>query len=560
MIKSKYQTIIEALEANAQWKIEKSTRSRAPKYIFPQRNGEEVRLGYDEVLTLAERYAWDLDAKGVVAGDRIPLVIPTGPEYLGAFFGCMIIGAIPCPMPLPSGLGAVQSYLGKFQQLADYLGVTAAVTNEMYCHLIGHVISMDRTVITEDLTEKRIGHRVQIQSTDIAFIQCTSGTTGTPKGVILTHGNLLANAEQLRIALALGEKETGISWLPLNHDMGLIGGIIFPMYLGCDEVLMDPRTFLRRPASWLKAISKYEGTISAAPNFAYNYTRARVKDQDLNGLDLSSWRRALCGAEPIDSRTLNHFEERFESVGFQRNVFVPCYGLAEASLAVSFHEVGTSFILDHVDRDKLVTEGLVQDVSVWEKDDPGIVSCGPVVPGTEISIVDENGVALPEGQVGRVLVSGPSVSPGYWELPELTAKTIQNGWLDTGDLGYLRGDRLRITGRDKDIIIIRGKCYSPSEFEWAAESVDNVRPGRVAAFGSFNAEAGTEQLHLMLESSLDSEEHCDLRNKVIAAVTRRTGVAPSVVHVRKRHTVPMTTSGKIQRSKAKLIALEMRVV
>jgi acyl-CoA synthetase (AMP-forming)/AMP-acid ligase II len=385
-----------------------------------------------------------------------------------------------------------------------------------------------------------------IQASDVAMVQCTSASTGHPKGVLLTHENLIANVHQIGFVLGVTEKDIPVSWLPLYHDMGLIGCLLFAIYWNLDSVFLSPSRFLRRPVSWLEAISRFKGTMAPAPNFAYAYVTARVKEEELAGLDLSTFRIAMCGAEPVDPRTLLRFEERFAKCGLGGHVAVPCYGLAEATLAVSFHEIGAPLRYDRVSREKLA-QGKVED-------DPAgllVASCGKPMPETRVRIVGDDGRALPEDTVGNVEVLGPSIMKGYHDLPEETARILRDGWLATGDLGYLRKGELRITGRSKDLVIIRGRNYAPSDFEWAAEEVQGIRKGNVVAFGVTDDEQGTEELHLVCESDAEGEARETLAAQVRAHVTKKTGISPTQIELVPRNTIPKTSSGKLKRGETR---------
>jgi acyl-CoA synthetase (AMP-forming)/AMP-acid ligase II len=389
-------------------------------------------------------------------------------------------------------------------------------------------------------------------------LQCTSGSTGLPKGVALSHGNLLANVEQIGLGVEATAADVVVSWLPLNHDMGIIGCLLFAIYWGMDLVLQTPSRFLRRPSTWVRTIAEYRGTLSPAPNFAYGYLTARVRPDEIDGIDLSSWRVAFCGAEPIDAGTMRKFEECFAHYRLRPSVILPCYGLAEASLAVTFHAWGTPLETDLVDRDALGAEGRAEPGASLSTSTE-IVCCGAPLPGTEVKIVDAEGAPLEERRIGRILVRGPSVMRGYYQLPERTAEVLSAGWLDTGDLGYLCGGKLFVTGREKDVVIIRGKCYAPTEFEWAAGEVDGVREGAAVAFGIFDPQRGTELLHLVCEAETSNPaERSRLRDEVMARVAARTGIRPDIVHFVRRYAIPKTTSGKLQRAKTKQMYLEER--
>ncbi|MEC9070837.1 MAG: AMP-binding protein, partial [Myxococcota bacterium] len=319
---------------------------------------------------------------------------------------------------------------------------------------------------------------------DPCFIQFTSGSTSRPKGVVVTHGNLSANT--LCIAghgLQVDQDDCGVSWLPLYHDMGLIGFVLAPLFYHQRIVSLAPLTFLKHPHRWLEAISRHRGTISFAPNFAYGLCTRRIRDRHLEGLDLSSWKVAGCGAEPIRYETMRAFAERFEGAGFDAEALYATYGMAEATLAVSFGPVGRGVVRDKVDLDILKKEHRAAPPATTDAPSLEVVGCGRAFPDHDISIVDEKGEALPERTVGEVVVQGPSITPGYMGNQEATDDAIRKGWLHTGDLGYMVGDELFVCGRKKELIIVGGKNYYPQDIEQAVWDVPSVRTGNVIAFG-----------------------------------------------------------------------------
>jgi acyl-CoA synthetase (AMP-forming)/AMP-acid ligase II len=315
---------------------------------------------------------------------------------------------------------------------------------------------------------------------------------------------------------------------------------------------------MRRPASWLRAIGAYGGTLSPAPNFAYALAARRLADRDLEGLDLRSWRAAMCGAEPIAVASLTAFAERFAPYGLRRESLVPCYGLAEASLCVTMQEPGGGLRFEGVSRGRLASEGVAAPVSGWAAGGAVLFAdCGEPVSGMAVEIRDDAGRRLPEGRVGAIWISGPSVTGGYVGAPELNAATLRGGWLSTGDLGYLRHGRLFVTGRRKDLIIIRGHNYQPTQFEAAAAELPDIAEGRVAAVGVYSPQEATEQLALLVERPRDAAlDEAALRAAIRLRVGLRTGVAPAQVVLIPRNGLPKTTSGKLQRTRARQLYLE----
>lgn len=532
-----------------------------PRTVFiPERadqaGGDETIWRHEDLAVAATKTAAGLADLGVGPGDRVLLCLPTAPEFATAFFGALLVGAVPTAVATPGGFGSADIFGEKLARLADYLEPAAVVGTPMSLDIATlpqgiatitgealHALALDPSAPTRAPRLPEPG--------DTVFIQATSGSTGTPKGVRISHGNLAANCEQIARVAAIGDGDSWVSWLPLHHDMGLIGGFLTSVFCGRDAALMPPSRFLRRPGDWLRNVSRYRGTITAAPNFAFGYTAARVTDEELDGVDLSSWRFLFCGAEPIHAPTVQAFVDRFTAWGLPGDALVPCYGMAEASLAVTVSQPTRPVAYDTVSRSAMAEDGVVTDAEDGDADAVRVVDCGPPVPGTEVRIADAQGNPLGENRIGRIQFRGPSTTPGYFRLPEATAEAWVDGWWDTGDIGYLRDGRLRVTGREKDLIIIRGANYVPTDFELAAQSVPGVRLGGVAAVGLADESGLSEDLHLIVESSADDTEHDALRRAVRVAVSKATGVLPADVHVVAPRSIPKTTSGKVQRAEAR---------
>jgi acyl-CoA synthetase (AMP-forming)/AMP-acid ligase II len=514
-------------------------------------DGSEERVTSEELFVKASALAARLGEDGVAPGDRLIIAIPTSVEFATAFFGSILAGAVPCPTASPSALAPVAEFAGRLAGLAGYLGTDRLLVNEKLQEQIAAVApdAPVRTVAVDAAAPSGVvpspARRRSVS--DVALIQCTSGSTGTPRGAVLTHANLLANTHQIGLAVQVREGDAGVTWLPMYHDMGLTGCFLSSLYWGMDLTLMNPGKFLRDPIAWLSAISRTGATLTASPNFGYAYTTARARDAQLAGIRLDSLRVALCGAEPINIETVRAFEARFAGCGLRRNVVTPAFGLAEASLAVTVHRPG--------DEVRTRRAEAAADVDFAFEAKREAVSCGVVVEGAEVRIAASDGRALAEGTVGRVLVRSPSVMKGYFELKEETDRVLVDGWLDTGDLGFMHAGELFVVGRRKDILIIRGRCLAPSEFEWAAEEVPGVRKGRVVALGLPSVE-GTEALHLVCEMAKGEVGGDDLPERVRAHVAARTGVHAKAVHLTPPGTLPITTSGKVQRARVKAFLLE----
>jgi acyl-CoA synthetase (AMP-forming)/AMP-acid ligase II len=393
----------------------------------------------------------------------------------------------------------------------------------------------------------------ELDPDEISLIQFSSGTTQAPKPVALTHRQILANADAIATAIRAAYPETNgfahvaASWLPLYHDMGLVGGVFTSLFHGRDLVLIPPELFVVRPALWLRAISRHRATISPAPNFAYALCTERVRDEELAGVDLSSWRVALNGAEPVTPLALERFVERFARWGLRPEALTPVYGLAEATLAVTFSALDRRFSVRHFDPRALMETGR----AIPSPSGQPIVSLGPPLPGFDLAIIGDDGQALEPGTLGRVRARGPSIMSGYDGMPEATREVLVDGWLDTGDIGFLFDGELHLVGRAKDLIIVRGRNHSPQDVEHAIDDLPGVRAGCSAAVGALNEDGSGEALWLFVERARDAEmADAAIVQQIRARVLERIGLSAARIVVLAPGTLPRTSSGKIRRSEA----------
>jgi 1-acyl-sn-glycerol-3-phosphate acyltransferase len=396
-----------------------------------------------------------------------------------------------------------------------------------------------------------------VDPSDPALIQYTSGSTGDPKGVLLRHENLLANVRAIGGVVRITPTDVGVSWLPLYHDMGLIGAWLTPLVYGFPVAIFSPLAFLARPERWLWTIHRRRGTVSPAPNFAYELAARKVQDADVEGLDLSSWRAALNGAEPVSEKTLDRFQKKFERHGFRRTSFLPVYGLAEASLLLAAPELGSGVRVEAFDRASFESSGEARPPSGDGLEPLRLVSLGRAIPGHEVRIVDERGEVVPERREGRLVFRGPSVTPGYYRNERATAAVLsEDGFFDSGDRAFFAEGELFVTGRAKDLIIKGGRNLIPQELEAAASEVPGVRAGSVVSFGVDDPSLGTERVVLVVETREEDEER---RSRIASEVERRVaelvGVPPDDVLVVAPRTLPKTSSGKIRRSACRALYL-----
>ena len=524
-------------------------------------DGEPEELTYGELARRVRAAAAELTRLGVGPGKAVGIMLPTGLEYFVAFFGAQLAGGIPVPLYPPARKSQIEDHLRRQAGILRTAGAEVLVTFPEVLTLarllsaqlpvLHRVVTVAELAATSDFDVDRF-LAPPVRGEDIAFLQFTSGSTGNPKGVMLTHANLLANLRAIRQGADIRPDDVIVSWLPLYHDMGLIGCWMGALYFGVPLVLMSPLAFLARPSRWLWAIHRHRGTLSAAPNFAYELCINKIPEEEIEGLDLSSWRMALNGAEPVSPEALRRFIERFETYGFRPGSFSPVYGLAENSLAVAFPPLGRPPLIDAVEREPFQRSGSAVPAAA---DDPGalrFVSCGTPLVDHEIRIVDDAGREVGERQEGRLEFKGPSATSGYFRNPEATAKLVHGDWRDSGDRAYIAGGEVYITGRVKDIIIRAGRNLYPQELEGAVGEVPGIRKGCVAVFGSPDPATGTERLVVMAETRERDDAALETIRQAVQEVTvDLLGTPAEVVALVPPHGVPKTSSGKIRRSSAR---------
>ena len=542
-----YPTALHALAAAAK---------KAPRLgitLLPEVEGDATQfLSYASLWEDARRLAATLMAGGVKRGDRVLLVLPTSLEFVKCFFAVQMARAIPVPAYPPAALEKLEIGLDRLRHLGSDAGVTSCITNNALRPVLGQLVSgvasLENLWSVETL-EARTKHSlasVRARATDTAFLQYTSGSTGNPKGVELTHGAVMANVHGSGVAGRIEPTDVTVSWLPLYHDMGLVSGLLMPIYWRTPLVLMSPMAFLMEPRRWLAAITEHKGTVSAAPNFAYSMCVKRVRPADRKGLDLSSWRVALNGAERVNHRTLVDFEATFGPHGFGSGTFFPAYGLAESTVTVTFPSRGEPFHTRLVNRAKLA-EGIVEPATGPAS--VALVACGKPIPGHDVQVLDDKGKPVPLGTVGHIVVRGPSLMKGYWGKPDVTERVLRNGALWTGDLGFWADEGLYITGRAKDLIIVRGKNYYAEDVERVAERVPGTRPSGVVAFAVYDSDRAVDLVVLVVETR---EIDPKIRATMVAGLGERVqdfaGVRVDEVVLVEPGTLPKTSSGKKQRS------------
>jgi fatty-acyl-CoA synthase len=546
-------------------------------FVFVQPDGSERHYSFADIAAEAERRGAALRARGMAKGDRLAMVVPSGDEFVLSFLGALFAGVVPVPIYPQLTLKNVEGYHETVGHIARASGASMLLTTDAARPFVEPVMAklpeLRALATATEIAAEGVSFGVDrcdvpVQPGDLAFLQFTSGSTSRPKGVRVAHSNLAANAEAFMLHGLRRDPaiDKGVSWLPLFHDMGLIGFVVGPLFTNIPCVFLPTASFVRAPRLWLDKIHQHRGTITYAPNFAYALVAKRLKDKDVEGLDLSCLRVAGCGAEPIQARALRDFAARLAPAKFDPHAFLPSYGMAEATLAVTFVTKGEGMRTDEVDARALATGHATP--STDEASERSIVDCGSAFPGHEVAIVDEAGRRLGDRQVGQIVVCGPSVALGYHEQPELTASTFKPiacmgdaPWLHTGDLGYLVGGRLFVCGRVKDVIIVRGRNYYPSDIEWAVGDLAHVRRGNVVAFGVqatgegvVHDGSGEEQLVVCCEgSSADAET---IREAATARVAEQFGLTVREVLVVPLASLPRTSSGKPQRSATRRMYIE----
>ncbi len=513
----------------------------------------------------AESVASGLQYQGIEPGQAVALMLPSSREYFFSFFGVLLAGGVPVPLYPPARPTQIEEHLrrhtGILRNSLAVILVTIPEVLPLARILKAHVETLRDVVTVEELSAHG-GQLVPqlIRSADTAFLQYTSGSTGNPKGVVLSHANLLANIRAMGERIQANSKDIFVSWLPLYHDMGLIGAWLGSLYYGCQLVIMSPLSFLVHPEKWLWAIHRHRGTLSASPNFGYEFCLKKIDARDIDGLDLSSWRLAFNGAESVSPETVKNFPARFSRYGLRPEVMTPVYGLAESSVGLAFPPLGNKVIIDRIKRETFMTSGRAVPASATDEKALQFVACGKPLKGHPIRIVDANDTELPDRREGTLQFAGPSVTSGYFRNIEQTKQLFHGKWLDSGDMAYMADGDVYITGRVKDIVIRGGRNIYPSELEEIVGKINGIRKGCVAVFGSHDPESKTEQLVVIAETRKTiPEELKHLHAAINNCVTDLLGLPPDHVLLVPPQTVLKTSSGKLRRSATRVLYEEGRL-
>jgi fatty-acyl-CoA synthase len=537
--------------------VEALADSHERGFTFVDTAGAERFFSFHELHKEALARSYGMRRLGLKKGDRVSLIVAESDDFVLSLLGAVLAGIVPVPIYPRVGFKTSDGYVDTVSHITNAAGSAAIITTQAMkehvqdalprCASVKQLIDMQ--MIAEASAAGGALDGVDVKPDDLAFLQFTSGSTSLPKGVVVRHQNLAANCrafmyEGLEANPQAGDK--GISWLPLFHDMGLIGFVMGPLFTDIPVVFLPTSSFARSPRSWLEAAHRHRATLTYAPNFGYALAAKRLKDRDLQALDLSCLRVAGCGAEPIQLATLRAFSDKLAPTGFRADFLVPSYGMAEATLAISFTRLNTAPRADRVSAEALQA-GKAQPATESDTHASDIVCCGRPFEGHEVRIVGDDGATLAERAVGQITVRGPSVCEGYYENPEVSRESFREGWLFTGDLGYIADGELYICGRLKDVIIVRGRNFYPQDIEWCVGQIEGTRRDNIVAFGI--VDQGEEKLVIIAETSRVQAKA--LREEIPQRVLDEIGLTPFKVELVTLGTLPKTSSGKPQRRKTK---------
>ncbi|MBI4357580.1 MAG: AMP-binding protein [Gammaproteobacteria bacterium] len=534
-----------------------------PHIYLQDELGRETIIRYEQLFEAAARIARGLSEIGVKSGETVAIMLPTSEGFFYSFFGILLLGAIPVPIYPPFRSDQIEEYVKREAKILQNAEVRVLITfdkavivSRILRAFIPSLLAVE--TVQELMRSGGVLPPVHIEENDPALIQYTSGSTSIPKGVLLSHKNLLTNVRSIGQAIHISPTDVAVSWLPLYHDMGLIGSWLFALYHGIPIIILSPISFLTRPERWLWAIHAHRGTLSAAPNFAYELCIRKIDEHTLEGLDLSSWRLALNGAEAVSPKTLHAFVKKFSKCGFKEETFFPVYGLAESTVALTFPTPGRAPRIDKIDRKAFEQERRAEPKAAHQENGLEFVGCGHPLPGHDVRIVDESGTILKERQIGMLQFKGPSSMCGYYRNPAATDLIRHEGaWWDSGDLAYLGEGDVFITGRIKDIIIKAGRNVHPEELEDIASTIKGIRRGCVVAFGATDPLVGTEKIVIVAETAeRESSSHDQMISAIIHKVAEATEIPPDIVILVPPRTIPKTSSGKLRRGTCKELYLK----
>jgi 1-acyl-sn-glycerol-3-phosphate acyltransferase len=542
------QTLLEVLE----WHVKHHPKRPHIQFYEDEREGETI--SYAQLKEKSLQVAAGLQKLSLKPAQAVAIMLPTSADYFYSFFGIVLAGGVPVPIYPPSRPSQLEEHLQRHTKILQNCEAAILITFDeaeqvgrllkSYAYAIENIVTVEQ-LCTSDTPQAL----PKLNSDDTAFIQYTSGSTGDPKGVVLTHANLISNIRAMGKAVDASSKDVFVSWLPLYHDMGLIGAWLGSLYHASLFVVLSPLSFLSRPERWLWAIHRYEGTLTASPNFGYEYCLHRLKRSDLDGLDLSSCRGAFNGAEPVSHVTIKNFSAHFKDYGFDETAMTPVYGLAESTVGLTFSSTQRPPLIDTIRREHFMKNAIAEPAIEGEKDLLHFVSCGLPLAGHQIRIVDDAGHELPQRQEGLLQFSGPSSTQGYFKNPKKNRELFEQKWLNTGDRAYIAKGELYLTGRTKDIIIRAGRNIYPDELEKEIGAIEGIRKGCVAVFGLFDEASATQKLVILAESKVkESRGRKELHKEINELATELIGGPPDEIVLAEQGAVLKTSSGKIRRS------------
>jgi fatty-acyl-CoA synthase len=513
---------------------------------------------FAEVCNEAKRIGASLQTLGLIQGDRVALALSSPEDFVLTFLGAVSAGVMPVPLYPPLGLGRMGDYIDRATGILRVSGTRFLITTRDLVPVLDPILSRAPALngLLEIETLRRICPELALsepetQPDDPCFLQFTSGSTSAPRGVVVTHRNLTANSWAIIKALEINpDADRAVSWLPLYHDMGLIGFVILTLFAQIPVVFIPTIAFVKHPSVWMETVHKYRASITCGPNFAFDLAAKRAPKNSPTALNLSCLRVLGCGAEPINPKTMEKFIAAFEPCGLKSNAIMPCYGMAEATLAIAFDHLHRPVKKLVIDRLAYETRNIALPVNGDDRKKKfELVSCGRTFDGHEIQILDDDGRHLPEGKVGEIVFRGPSVTPGYFQNPEASNQLLKGGWLHTGDLGFILNGDLYISGRQKDLVIINGRNYPPQAIEWVVEEIAGIRKGSVVAF-SVDGDS-TEKLIIIAETTLT--ENAELPQAITEQIRAAFGLTVDKVVLVGRGSIPKTSSGKLQRRRTKAL-------
>lgn len=531
-------------------------------FTFLDNDLKPSEWSFAEISSEAKRIGSRLRRLGFEKGERVALVLNAPQDFVLSFLGAISAGVLPVPMYPPLALGRIDNYLDRAAGILRVSGAKALLTTQellpVFQPVLEQIPTLKRLLDIRDMQRMEADPAAcafAARPEETCFLQFTSGSTSAPRGVMVTHKNLIANARAIIDSLEIhSDRDCAVSWLPLYHDMGFIGFVITTLVARIPTVFIPTIAFVKHPGVWMETVNRYRATITFAPNFAFELAAKRSPKISRIQPDLSCLRVLGCGAEPINPKTMENFLAAFSPWGLKANAILPCYGMAEATLAIAFnhlHQPMKKLVIDRrAYEEKNIARPIFPDEEpVDAKNRFELVSCGKTFPEHEIMVQDQEGRPLPEGCVGEIVFRGPSVTPGYFRNPEATRQLLKGGWLHTGDLGFLLDGDLYVSGRQKDLVIINGRNYPPQAIEWIVEEIAGIRKGSVVAF-SVNGDS-TEKLIIIAETAMT--DHTELSRVISEQVRSAFGLAVHQVVLVGRGSIPKTSSGKLQRRRTKAL-------